>query len=233
MAVTRTGSVTTIQTASQTGSQSVTVPNDAEIMIVKIAGALESSYISGGTYTLNSQSLTSIFTEVADATDIAYKVSPSTGSQTFAWDLGSAPAFGNDFFEISFYKGIDSSPIGATAYALWGDNIDTANTGEMTVASGDAVVAIAWILSVGDPLASSADWTNATEVSDETWAMGVFSGTEAFPSGNVTITVAQNGGQAENNFVQLMAAVIKQSSSGGGAIKNIMQYRVLLSSGDF
>ena len=233
MAVTRTGSVTTIQTASQTGSQSVTVPNDAEIMIVKIAGFLDSTYVGDGTYTINSQSLTAVWGATGDYSDIFYKINPSTGSQTFAWDFGSAPQF-DEFIEISFYKGINTGDaIGATAFLDLFSNIDTANTGEMTASNGDAVVAVALIFSESDPFPASADWTNATELTDTTWAAGVYSGAEAFPSGNVTITATQNGGQAEYNFVQLMAAVIKQSSSGGGAIKNIMQYRVLLSSGDF
>ena len=221
MAVTRTGSVTTIQTASQTGSQSVTVPNDAEIMIVKIAGFLESTYVGEGTYTINSQSLTAVWGATGDYSDIFYKINPSTGSQTFAWDFGSAPQF-DEFIEISFYKGINTGDaIGATAFLDLFSNIDTANTGEMTASNGDAVVAIALIYGGGDPLPASADWTNATELTDTT-AAGVYSGAEAFPSGNVTITVAQNGGQAENNFVQLMAAVIKQASAGTTSVSGLM-----------
>ena len=221
MAVTRTGSVTTIQTASQTGSQSVTVPNDAEIMIVKIAGFLESTYVGEGTYTINSQSLTAVWGATGEYSDIFYKINPSTGSQTFAWDFGSAPQF-DEFIEISFYKGINTGDaIGATAFLDLFSNIDTANTGEMTASNGDAVVAIALIYGGGDPLPASADWTNATELTDTT-AAGVYSGAEAFPSGNVTITVAQNGGQAENNFVQLMAAVIKQASAGTTSVSGLM-----------
>ena len=221
MAVTRTGSVTTIQTESQTGSQSVTVPNDAEIMIVKIAGFLDSTYVGEGTYTINSQSLTAVWGATGDYSDIFYKINPSTGSQTFAWDFGSAPQF-DEFIEISFYKGINTGDaIGATAFLDLFSNIDTANTGEMTASNGDAVVAIALIYGGGDPLPASADWTNATELTDTT-AAGVYSGAEAFPSGNVTITVAQNGGQAENNFVQLMAVVIKQASAGTTSVSGLM-----------
>ena len=221
MAVTRTGSVTTIQTASQTGSQSVTVPNDAEIMIVKIAGLLESTYVGEGTYTINSQSLTAVWGATGDYSDIFYKINPSTGSQTFAWDFGSAPLF-DEFIEISFYKGINTGDaIGATAFLDLLSNIDTANTGEMTASNGDAVVAIALIYGGGDPLPASADWTNATELTDTT-AAGVYSGAEAFPSGNVTITVTQNGGAAESNFVQLMAVVIKQASAGATSVSGLM-----------
>ena len=221
MAVTRTGSVTTIQTASQTGSQSVTVPNDAEIMIVKIVGFLDSTYVGEGTYTINSQSLTAVWGATGDYSDIFYKINPSTGSQTFAWDFGSAPLL-DEFIEISFYKGINTGDaIGATAFLDLSSNIDTANTGEMTASNGDAVVAIALIYGGGDPLPASADWTNATELTDTT-AAGVYSGAEAFPSGNVTITVAQNGGAAESNFVQLMAVVIKQASAGTTSVSGLM-----------
>ena len=222
MAVTRTGSVTTIQTASQTGSQSVTVPNDAEIMIVKIAGFLDGTNVGEGTYTINSQSLTAVWGATGDVSEIFYKISPSTGSQTFAWDFGSAP-LSDEFIEISFYKGINTGDaIGASAYAYLFENIDTANTGEMTASNGDAVVAVALIFSESDPFPASADWTNATELTDTTWAAGVYSGAEAFPSGNVTITATQNGGAAESNFVQLMAVVIKQASAGTTSVSGLM-----------
>lgn len=218
MAITRTGSITVISTDSQTGSQSITVPSDANIMIVKVAGFFQYSQAGEGTHTINSQSMTVIFGYgVGDYTDIFYKTNPSTGSQTYEWDLVSPPQ-STALLEISFYKGVDTAdPIGDTALSAYSATPDTRDTGEMTAASGDCVVVVALAYGDGSPLPSGVDWTNATELSDNTYSLGAYSGAEAFPSGNVTITATQNGGQTGFNYIQLAAATLQQSSGTAGS----------------
>jgi len=90
MAVTRTGSVITIQSSSESSSQSITVPNDATICVVVVSLYYDSptSWIPANPFTLAGSNLTT-----AQKTDeqiingqvwIGYIVNPSTGSQTLA-----------------------------------------------------------------------------------------------------------------------------------------------------
>src|ERR1044072_6699803 len=117
MAITQTsatGEVAKVTTNS--GSASVTVPADAEIMIVGVsANDTGANYISGGTMTIAGASMTAITggdasTSFWDA-GAFYKLLPTTGTQTLAWDFAgtNAPSGGGAIISYTFWKGINTS----------------------------------------------------------------------------------------------------------------------------
>lgn len=221
MAVTRTGSVIEIDSSANSGSQSITVPTDAEIMVVAVAGYLSSggsNYFSGTPPTIGGSAMTLGRDDDGDGTYliqcIFYKTSPATGSQTFAWDWATAAAatLGTQM-HIAFYKGSNTSPLGAAGGSQDPDN--SATTGSLVVASGDAVfvAAVAY-----NPTLPTIDFTNATELADNS-ALGLQAGcAEAFPSGDTTFTATHNGGSGGIPATTISAMVIKQAAGGGSAI---------------
>ena len=117
MAVVRTGSVVTISSDATTGSQSITVPSDADIMVVGF-GTWDGStdWIPTNPLTLNSVNITKAeetdYQSDVDQTWLGYLVNPDTGTQTFAWDMGSTSGFDGNVYGIAFYKNVDTtSPI--------------------------------------------------------------------------------------------------------------------------
>jgi len=111
--VTQTGSGITIQSSSQNGSQSVTVPADATLCVV-MASMFENAtnWITANPVTLNGVNLTTLQRtddqSVNDHAWIGYLVNPSTGSQTLAWNWGTTPDQGAIIYVV-FYKGVDTS----------------------------------------------------------------------------------------------------------------------------
>lgn len=189
MAVSRTGSVGTITNNANSGSQSVTVPADAELMVVGAIGYEGvSTYFSSGSVTINSAALSVSRANDSDTSygmvSLFHKVSPSTGTQTLAWDWSGtgAPDEGVTIF-YAFYKGIDTDdPIKSEG----GEQVQTdADTGVMTAATGDLAVAIAYAYGESETFT----WTNATEVTHSHYGGDTASIAEASPSGNITITV--------------------------------------------
>src|SRR5690242_20690674 len=114
-AITRTGSISDFVNTANSGTQGVTVPADAEIMVVGLTGSQSAtaSFFSGGTLTVNGAALTCLAFD-ADNTKfqgaLCYKVLPSTGAQTLAWDwAGASAAEYGAIFVYAFYKGIDTA----------------------------------------------------------------------------------------------------------------------------
>ena len=116
MAVTKTGSTITIQSGDD-GSQSVTVPTDADICVVMCSlYAGTPNWIVANPVTLAGTNLTT-----AEKTDnqtsnghvwIGYIVSPSTGSQTLAWNFTVGTVNEGINFVVTFWTGVDTaSPI--------------------------------------------------------------------------------------------------------------------------
>lgn len=221
MAVTRTGSVTEIESTANTGSQSVTVPADAEVMMVGVSGGTSggtSNYFSGGSCTIGGASLTlgrdDDNTGARISQCIFYKITPATGAQTFAWDWAGTAALGvGGHIHIAFYKGIHAStPIGATGGLQ--DTDSDATTGSLTATNGDAVFCIgSGYGSTGTP--TDLSWTNATELDDDTFTSLRGACAEAFPAGNVTVTVTQSGGTG-TKATTISAIVITQAAGAAG-----------------
>jgi len=143
MAVSRTGTYVTFTSASGSGSQGITVPADTEIMLAFISGWDSGNYWlqAGATLTIDGDALTFIDNTVVGGGNehigAYYRVNPSTGSQTFAWDWGASgePTDGAHFVFV-FYKGVDTGdPIRDFATNDSGEDVTglTANAGDMIV----------------------------------------------------------------------------------------------------
>lgn len=219
MAITRTGSVTQFNaTTGNTGTQGVTVPADAEIMVFGVTGypdGGEASYFSGGSVSLNGSAFTAV---AGDANNSAFEGSlfyltlPSTGSQTLSWDwlgAGAITSLGPKG-AYAFYKGIDTaSPVrdsdGAQAAA------DPHTTKSLTAVTNDLIVAFGY--QFADGFDRTWTWTNATEQqaltlfqdADGSWA-------EASPTGNQTVSFTSTGSRDGG----VCAIVLKPAAVGGG-----------------
>lgn len=147
MTVERTGTAVNINTSSNTGSQSITVPSDATLAVMFFGGASgddtgfdsgNSTFSIGGfPATWRARSASSF--DVGDCC-VSTLSNPATGSQTFAWTCGASITYGN-MLTIVFYKGVDtSSPVRSSG----GNQATTLNTtlsvADLTYVSGDMMV---------------------------------------------------------------------------------------------
>lgn len=213
MAVTSTGTPVEIQSSANTGSQALTVPADADVIVVGVC-AYESGVqvFTNGSMTLNSVALTK---NIADADDSFFKggqfylVSPATGSQTLAWDWAGTSALSMGvIMVVSYYKDVDTASAVRDTYVVQAN--DPMATDTLTAQTGDLVCAWGWMFG---GTAEAVSWTNATEI-DEYGAFNFANGSlaEAAPTGNVQITAnwvtSSDGGIA--------ALVLKPSGGGGG-----------------
>lgn len=145
MAVERTGTAVTINTSSNSSSQSITVPNDATLAEVFLGVFTwdATNAAADFTATLGGSSLQSVNFSPATSTGswdcyARLLVNPPTGSQTFAWSVERSPTYGN-IFTIVFYRGVDTtSPIAASA-GLDGSGSSPSITG-LSYSTGDMMV---------------------------------------------------------------------------------------------
>lgn len=217
MAVSRTGSITDIHTSNNTGSQSVSVPADAELMVVGLAGAIDSGSIFGtASISIGGAAASLILDAYGDGvweSALFYRVSPATGSQTFAWDFaGSGSVTYGAHILIAFYKGINTTtPIKANGGEASGDGSFT--TGSLSATTGDMAVALCSKYGgFGD-----STWSGVTEISTDFNNNCYYSWGEGTPSSNVTITATVTDG---SNYGAVCGIVIAQAA-GGGSVENI------------
>lgn len=206
MAVAITGTVYEI-TISGSSSQSVTVPADAELALVLVGGYGQANWVDGGASqdaNVTGWTIASVNLKLGHSTDdsstynsscIMYLKSPTTGSQTFAWSVGT---FSYGTIYVVFLKGVATSSYvkargGAQAFG-------TASTGSMDAASGDLALAVAGADSIGS-------WTNATGYENDTAHADMAT---VAPSAAVTISY----GTSNNPGVS--GIVIAQGAGGGG-----------------
>lgn len=218
MSVERTGSVFEIHSASNTGSQSVTVPADATLMVVGVVAATSetiTNFLDGASLSLDGASLSNGRMDDNDynyiLTGVFYKASPATGNKTFAWNFGGTAnsPVGNHIF-IAFYKGVDTSnPIRSAG----GEQDDDANatTGSLTAASGDALFGVAGAFR-SPTNATNITWSNAIELDDDEYNGIRGACAEAFPAGNVTVTATQSGGSGTEYATSISAIVMQPVS---------------------
>ena len=211
MAIERTGTYIQIDSWNETGSQSITVPNDAELMLVFIGGYSVAgvNWMEAGEYSLNSVSL-SLIAHTSDQTDneqvAAWRlVNPATGSQTFAWDHNTGASLGDGAtFIILFYKGVDTtSPIRDSGTAGAAGDV----TG-VVFESGDMIVGA--VASYQDAITSADDDGQTEIVLTEVFSnLGMGVG-EELSEGDFYTT----GGTA----MSAVAVVIAAAASGGTSI---------------
>ncbi len=215
MSVTRTGSIIDIHSSANSGSQAVTVPDDAEIMVCGVIGSTADSindFLSGNPPTIGGQAMSMVrddddnFNIILGA--IFQKTSPPTGSQTFAWNWGGTNAMPvGGHILIGFYKGVDTAnPIRSTGGSQDLDN--SATTGSLTAVSGDAAFAVAG--AYNNTTLPTITWTNATDLDDDASNNLQGSCAEAFPAGNVTITATHSGGSGTGPVTTISAVILRQ-----------------------
>jgi hypothetical protein len=222
MAITRIGSLTESADAERTtntGSESISVPADAEILIVGVHGFHNTAnYFTGGAMTLGGTTFT---TEVAqgnaDNTEFmgaifAIDCRALTGTRTLAWDWsGTADPLTGVRIVWGCYKGVNTS-----AMVRDSDGAQTSSpaftTPTLTASAGDLIVAWAWgyYTAAGAPT-----WSNATQVTGyltqhlyeakASWA-------EGSPTGNTTVGVSAWTGVTDGG---ICAIVLAPAATGG------------------
>lgn len=219
MAVTRTGAIQNIQDGADASSRSITVPADAELAIVTIAGwSNEITKASAAAFTLGAAGFTLAHGELDDPSDgnqaaIFYLVSPPTGTQTLAWNLGGSAAWGDGGqINVAFYKGVNlTTPIGDV-----GGGSVISGTGAVSdtlvAANGDAIIACCYAYN------TAVTWTGLTEINDATFNGSFASCAEGFPTGNQTFSVVLTGGTS--GWKTASAVVIQQAAGGGSTPKS-------------
>ncbi len=206
--VTRTGSVTVQSIGlNNTGSVEVTVPSDADYVVVGVTAwsPPDSGFYSGGSLTLNGGALSVI---AAADTNISYDVSAlfgikatSTGTKNLVWDwVGSGSSLHHCWISVAYYKGVDQDNPIRDSGSEQGSGSANVSTGEMTGLSGDMAVAVV------ESESSSVTWSGATQVASS--ATYIYYG-EGSPSGNVTITVSSISWGA------IAGGVLRQADGGG------------------
>jgi hypothetical protein len=225
LSVARTGSVTCTHSYANSGSFSVSIPADATVLVVGVAGSVNSpGYFSdypptigggGNIMSVGNQQDDDTPVSTTDYAVIFYFVNPPTGSQTLAYNWGSSYTIADGGHIVTaFYKGVDTSnPIrssgGEQSQAA---SPDSATTGSLTGQSGDMFVGMAY--SDDENNTGSTTWTNATELTDDL-AQGTNTGwtggslAEQSLSGNVTVT-ATTTHAGSTCFTSLAGMVLAQ-----------------------
>jgi hypothetical protein len=221
MAITRIGSLTESADAERTtntGSESISVPADAEILIVGVHGYYNTTnYFTGGAMTLGGTTFT---TEVAQGNAsgsyfmgalFAIDCRALTGTRTLAWDW-SGTANPNTDVRIVWgcYKGVNTS-----AMVRDSDGAQTSSppftTPTLTALAGDLIVAWAWGFYTD---ASAPTWSNATQVTGYLTSYGEAKGSwaEGSPTGNTTVGVSAWTGVTDG---AICAIVLAPAATGG------------------
>src|SRR5262245_36170183 len=237
MAITQTGSISTLNTStanSGTASSTLTVPADAELVIVSV-GTWQNvaNYITGGGLTFTKGGVDTAMTAGSNLGNavttggfysaLFYLVSPDTGTnKTLKWDFsGSSTANEVTQFSVTYWKGINlASPVrdtsGAQSIGL------PCNTGTMTAQTGDLIVAFSGFFSTGGANGSVNSWTNLTTLgqltntsnTDGAWAT-------TSPTGNTSVG-ALTGTTWEDGSI--VALVLKPAGGGPSAWSRIQGY---------
>lgn len=230
MAITATGSASNFYDTFNlnAGSTSISIPADAEILIVGVVGFITGvSPFSGGTLTIGGAAMTYVTGGDADTGKMSggqfYKVLPATGTQTLAWDWTGASAMeGGTLFTWRSYKGINTS--GAIRDTDATQQASSPHTsGTLTAQSGDMIVAYSWQYVPGSDATFS--WTGATE------AIGYANGSghevddslaEASPTGNQTVSTSVSS-SSDGGISAIVLIASGGSSPGAGSDTDVVQ----------
>jgi hypothetical protein len=206
---------------SGTVSSAITVPADAEIVIVGVSGyAPFVSYFSNGNMTFTKGGVNTTMVSVTNNGDsdttafmsaMFYLVSPDTGTnKILKWDWdGTSVSDTNSKISVIFFKGIDtSSPVRDT------DGEQAANmpytTPSLTAQSGDLIVA--WVGAFAAAEGSVNSWGNLsliTQVARYVEADGAWASNSSL-SGNTSVSALTDTNLDDGGIV---AVVIKPSTA--------------------
>ena len=212
----RTGSPVSWFSANASGSQPITVPADAQLIVLGISGYKSSTgFFSGQPPQLAGTPIGIVL--VAD-TSIAYfqgdmflRYLPPVGAQTITWNWGALPD-NRVLFCAAFYKGIAPNWLG-DGYAGQSGNSNHA-TDTLIATANDLIVAVHSPYIALPGTAPAWNWTNATQV--QAFNDGLYTGlslAEAQPTGNVVISVQETTYQSDN----ALCAVVIQGAAGGAS----------------
>lgn len=215
MAITRIGSLTQINSSTNASSQSVSVPTDAELMVVVVSGYESvANFFTSGSLTIGGDAFTAVSAGSNSDTSffmgaMFYKVLPATGTQTLAWDWAGSSISNGAIIRYAFYRGIDtSSPVRDSHGTQNQTGFTISKT--LTAQSGDLILAWQHLFDAGT---NTFSWTNATKVADATDFNGAAgSYAEGAPTGNVAITCTHT-----NTDGGLSTLVLKPAAAGGGS----------------
>jgi hypothetical protein len=237
MAITQTGSVLTFNIATTnagTASSTITVPADAEFVVVGWSGydSVANSF-SGGSLTFTKGGVDTTMTAGAVCdTDTGkymaglwYLALPDTGAnKTLKWHWAGATSPDDGYIlSVTFWKGVDTaSPVRASVAAQAGGLPYT--TASLTAVSGDLI--IAWVGGATGAEGTINSWSNLSLLSqvarsgtgsgDGAWATGS-------PSGNTTVAASTatnfNDGGIVAISVKAAAAALAYSAFQGDAFQ--------------
>lgn len=228
MAIVQTGSVLQFPGlgSGNTGtvSSTITVPADAELVVVGWSGFSNTSgFFSSGGMTFTKGGVDTAMNSVAGGDTAGsnwgagyfYLVLPDTGSnKTLKWDwLGAGVAdSANNVCSVTFWKGIDTaSPVRGSSAGQSGTT-PPYTSGTITAASGDLI--IAWVAGFVTAEGTINTWSNLSllsqitadgPVADGAWATGS-------PSGNTTVAASTGTNFDDGGIV---AVAFKAAAAGG------------------
>ena len=219
MAVARTGSILTIDAAAQTSSVSLTVPADADGVIIRWTG-WRAGTISMSSFTVGGVAI-SIEDNVPRSGDAAavgqgWLSSPATGSQTFAWSWnGGGPTEGGRIYVEFVTSGTDAIAVrGSDAAQQTGDT----NPGPLSIPSN----ATDYVSGIGYTFGSFPDLgiTGQTvELNDDGPYQNYSAEVATVDSpGASSTTFDMNDGVDFIDFSTIAAMSVYEASAGGSSI---------------
>lgn len=229
MAITQTGTALRFAPGyanSGTVSSTITVPADAEIVLVGVVGyaGVANVFSAGGMTFTKGGSGTAMTSAVTGSTGadnntglqqaaLFYQVLPDTGTnKTLTWDwVGTAGLTLDAIVSVIFFKGIDTASAVRDAKGAQAANTPF-TTPTLTASSGDLIVAWAGMYVTAEGTINS--WSNLTEIteltftnnSDGAWASGS-------PTGNTTVAASTDTNVDDGGIV----GIVLKPSAGGGA----------------
>jgi hypothetical protein len=219
--VTRIGSVGSIQSSADSGSQAITVPSDAEIIIVSVGGYHgTASRFSGGTLTLNGVSLT---VGRADDTSASlamsamfYLLNPATGSQSLAWNWAGTTAMiiGAQVY-YSFYKGINKGNPIRDSQGIQSTGSTSVNRTVANTKAGDMICAYSHMEQNNPNYPTAIGWANATEVREDAYNKSNNAYAENSDGVDVTITATGTGGSGSSYYYNLSILTLAMPAMQG------------------
>lgn len=193
------GSIQTINSNGQSGSQSVTVPAGATYCLL-LAAYYDDAETGGiNTATLNGASFSSV-AEIFNSTNFGgttiWRINnPTTGTFAWSWDMTLNSNYENAAMALVFFQNVDTSGTGIRASAT-GQGASTATSGSFSSSTNDLCVCIGYSLNTaingaaGANQTEVADFSNSEDVSNIT--RGAV-GTKPGVAGTTTMAISGNG----------------------------------------
>lgn len=227
--------------ASGTVSSTITVPSDAEIVVVGLAGyKTTADFFTNGSMTFTKGGIDAAMTPASNLGNHAtnayysamfYQVLPDTGSnKSLKWDWGSVCTY-YPLVSVAFFKGVDTSdPVRSTSGGQ--DTSVPFTSGTLTAQSGDTIVA--WVGGFSHIQGDVTGWSNLSTLSQVT---GVSNGVKKYysegawgigaPAGNTTVGATATDWANDGGIV---AIALKPASGGITLSPNSMSHTISLAS---